>query len=696
LSLLIAAIVLGLSRAQAPDDDELNALQEKAMKAAALKVAPSVVQIETTGGTELISTGGPKGAMIRKGVGPTTGLIVGADGHIITSSFNFANKPTAIRVRVPGKGLFPARIVASDQTRMLTLIKIDADNLPVPTPTPKKSIQVGQWTVALGRALDVAIDSNLPSMSLGIVSALDRIWGKAIQTDAKVSPVNYGGPIVDVHGRVQGILVPASPRGQDETAGFEWYDSGIGFAIPLEDVLAVLPRLKEGKDLKRGLLGITLQSPDIYGAIPVVGSVAPDSAAAKAGIQAGDTILEIDGHKVVRQAQILHLLGGKYEGDQVAVKIKRGDKEMDLGKLTLSGAVTAFNPGFLGVLPMRDDPELGVEVRYVYPKSPADAAGLKAGDRIMKVGAAKGALRPFSGRDELMALLATAPAGTAVQIEVNRKGGKTETLTLPALTSFPEDVPEKLPQPATLKKALEPRKTVAGKPIPKGGDKKEDKKEADKKDGDKKKAETGLLKRTNAARDREYWAYVPENYDPNIAHALVIWLHPAGEGGKDADKVSRIWRNFCEDNHIILVAPKAENDTGWVPSDIDFLLEATREVMGQYTIDHKRVVAHGFGVGGQMAFYTGFNARDLVRGVATTGAMLNTTVKDPVPNQRLEFFIVAGGKDPLAKDIADAKPRLTERKFPVVLRTIENMGHQYLDEDTLLELVRWIDSLDRQ
>ena len=56
-----------------------------------------------------------------------------------------------------------------------------------------------------------------------------------------------------------GVLVPASPRAEGETAGFEWYDSGIGFAVPLEDVFAALPRLKQGKDLKRGLLGITLQ-----------------------------------------------------------------------------------------------------------------------------------------------------------------------------------------------------------------------------------------------------------------------------------------------------------------------------------------------------------------------------------------------------------------------------------------------------
>ena len=81
-----------------------------------------------------------------------------------------------------------------------------------------------------------------------------------------MSPTNYGGPLIDLDGRVQGVLVPASPRAEGETAGFEWYDSGIGFAIPLEDINAVLPRLKQGKDLKKGLLGVTMKGADQFGA----------------------------------------------------------------------------------------------------------------------------------------------------------------------------------------------------------------------------------------------------------------------------------------------------------------------------------------------------------------------------------------------------------------------------------------------
>src|SRR5260370_42623760 len=83
--------------AQSPAIDDL---QEKAMKAALEKVAPSVVQIETTGGTDIIDTG-PRGQPIRKGVGPTTGLIVSPDGYIVSSAFNFASKPSFLLVAIP-------------------------------------------------------------------------------------------------------------------------------------------------------------------------------------------------------------------------------------------------------------------------------------------------------------------------------------------------------------------------------------------------------------------------------------------------------------------------------------------------------------------------------------------------------------------------------------------------------------------
>lgn len=686
-SMLLALAGIGLTVALVPlaAQEEVNDASEKAQKAAIAKVAPSVVQIETTGGTELIQAG-PKGQQIRKGVGPTTGVIVATDGYVISSAFNFANKPSAIFVTVPGhQERYVAKVVATDTSRMLTLLKIEASNLVVPAAVPKKEMQIGQWALALGRTLEQPHDRKLegpPSVSVGIISALNRIWGRAIQTDAKVSPVNYGGPLVDILGRVQGILVPASPREEGETAGVEWYDSGIGFAIPLEDVLAVLPRLKEGKDLRKGVLGVTMQGADQYEGRPTVATIQPNSAAQKAGIQTGDVIKAIDGKAIASQAQLLHQLGSKYEGEAITVTIERGGKEVQLEKVALGGLASSFPQPFLGILPVRDDPAAGEEVRFVYPQSPAEKAGIKAGDRITKIGVGK-ALQAFSGRDQLTGRLATLAPGTELSLELTRKdGGKTETVTA-KLDTLPDKVPAKLSGTASAKKALEPRQ----------GAKAEEKKDAKK--GEK--AETGYLKRRNAANDHDYFVYVPEDYDPNISYALVLWLHPVGKGrDKDFEDFAATWKDLCSTHHLIAVMPRAENENGWISSESDAVTQCVREVMGQYTIDRQRVVAHGMGIGGQMAFYLGFSARDLIRGVATTGAVLASPIKESVSNQRLQFFLVAGGKDPLAKDIKESADKLTAGKFSVVHREITDMGHQYLDAPTLEELARWLDSLDRQ
>src|SRR5216684_9110700 len=687
-SSLILVSTLFSTAPLAAQSSAIDDLQEKAMKAALEKVAPSVVQIETTGGTDIIDTG-PRGQPIRKGVGPTTGLIVSPDGYIISSAFNFANKPSLILVAVPNrKERLPAKVISTDHARFLTLLKVEANGLSVPTATPRKEIKVGQWSLALGRTWAAA--DRPPSVSVGIISAVDRIWGRAVQTDAKVSPVNYGGPLVDIAGRVQGVLVPASPRGEDETAGYEWYDSGIGFAIPLEDIFASLPRMKTTKDLRRGLLGIVPKDGDFYSTAPVIGSVLPQSAAAVAGIKPGDVITEVEGVRVNRQAQVMHLLGRKYEGDSVSVKVKRGQQELSFPNLKMTGLLTAFAHPYMGILPLRDDPELGVEIRYVFPQSPADMAGLKAGDRILTLGVDKETPKPFAGREGLLGLLNLHMPGDEVKMEVRRKGvkDKLDTVTL-KLAELPGIVPGELPEPASLKKALVPKKTVGPKP-PMQPKKDEAKKDEPKKDP--KNVETGFFERTNVARDHHYWIYVPEDYDPNIAYALLVWLHPAGKGTeKEIKKVANTWDQICQDRHMILVCPQAQNETGWLRNEAGFILEVIQDLMSTYTIDRQRVVAHGWGSGGQQAFYLGFQARDVIHGVATTGAVLSGPVPDSAPNQRLSFFVVAGGKDPIAQAIAETKTKLTDKKLTVVYREIPDMGSQYLDADTLAELARWID-----
>ncbi len=261
----------------APAAEDLQAREERALLAAVEHVAPSVVSIETVGGLQRLGT-------VMLGTGPTTGLVISADGYIISSAFGFVQKPTSILVGFADGTRAPARLVATDRSCMLALLKADVDErLPVPELSPEKDWRVGQWAVAVGRTFD----GREPNMSVGIVSALGRVWGKAVQTDAKISPSNYGGPLVDIRGRVMGVLVPLSPDKTGEMAGVEWYDSGIGFAVPLERIYKVLPRLREGHDLSPGLLGVSLKAEDLYADPPAITSARPNSPAFQAGLARG-------------------------------------------------------------------------------------------------------------------------------------------------------------------------------------------------------------------------------------------------------------------------------------------------------------------------------------------------------------------------------------------------------------------------
>jgi serine protease Do len=312
----LLSILLCLAPLAAPAADSLLKLEEQAFKDAAATVAPSVVQIQTFGGLDRVGE-------TLTGVGPTSGVVVSPDGYIATSAFAFASKPAAAVVRLPDGSQHDAKIVATDYSRMLTLLKIDAAGLPVPETTPVADAKVGEWTVAVGKAFDPVV----PNISPGVLSAKDRIWSKAIQTDAKTSPFNYGGPLLDVRGRTLGVIVPLSMTSDEVMAGADWYDSGIGFAVPFDQVLASFERLKAGEDLHRGTLGVVTKEPGKMFATPVVAKVRDGSPAAEAGLKPDDVIVAIDGRPVVRHADVLRALGPKYAGDQTEIKVKRGDEE---------------------------------------------------------------------------------------------------------------------------------------------------------------------------------------------------------------------------------------------------------------------------------------------------------------------------------------------------------------------------------
>lgn len=182
---------------------------QSVIRSALAKVKPAIVQIETIGGRD--SVGGT-----RVTNQPKTGLVVGRDGWVITASFNLAHEPTTIFVRAANEQRLPATVVSKDHSRKLTLLKIEPSrSLAEPELVGRNQLAVGQAAIAIGRSLDW----QNPNVSVGIVSALRRIWDRAIQTDAGVSPHNFGGPLIDLNGRVMGVLVPMSPQGDEVSDG---------------------------------------------------------------------------------------------------------------------------------------------------------------------------------------------------------------------------------------------------------------------------------------------------------------------------------------------------------------------------------------------------------------------------------------------------------------------------------------------
>jgi serine protease Do len=219
------------------------------------------------------------------------------------------------------------------------VLKVDAAELPTSEPAPRDSLRVGQWTLAVGKAIDPAT----PNASPGVLSALDRIWGKAIQTDSKVSPYNYGGPLIDLQGRVIGVLVPLSMTNDSVMAGAEWYDSGIGFAIPMDQVSASVERLKAGEDLFRGSLGVTPKNAANLFAHPILENV-PQAEEGKSEFRSGDQITKVEDVAVKTISDVMRQLGPRYAGEEIRVTVSRDGTETELTVILKKPEKTSILP----------------------------------------------------------------------------------------------------------------------------------------------------------------------------------------------------------------------------------------------------------------------------------------------------------------------------------------------------------------
>jgi serine protease Do len=346
LAILAMALASGPLRGDSAESNSIRASASevlrgymaapRAVRAAVQKARPHIVTIETVGGIE-IGAGGRQarkqiGGLARPGEGPTTGVIISSEGHIVSSTYNFIRKPRIITVTLADGARYVAELLGRDKTRKIVLLKIDADaELPAARFVDPDGLRVGQWAVSVG----FGYGPEEPAVSAGIISATNRVAGRAVQTDANLSPANYGGPLIDIQGQIIGICTPLNPkaRAQGAGAGSEWYDSGIGFAVTGHDLGPLLQRLKQGRTLEAGLIGVA-PDPRPRDDGVLVRAVAPNSPAAKAGLKPGDLVEKVNGEPVTSLSDIKVALNRDFAGDTITVTWRREDQPRN-AELTL-------------------------------------------------------------------------------------------------------------------------------------------------------------------------------------------------------------------------------------------------------------------------------------------------------------------------------------------------------------------------
>ncbi len=448
----------------------------------AARLQPAVVNISTTqrvtlnrGGNPFAGTpfgelfGGEGGApqnggrpVTREGQSLGSGFIISADGYVVTNNHVVSGDPgsnaevSAITVIMPDRTEYKAKLVGRDPTSDLAVLKIEANNLPFVKFGDSTRTRVGDWVVAIGNPFGLG-----GTVTAGIVSALHRVTGQGgandrfIQTDASINRGNSGGPMFDMNGNVIGInTLIFSPTGTNV---------GIGFAIPAEEAFPIIQTLKGGAKVKRGYLGVGIQSLDEGIAdslgLPknngeLISRVEPGEAAAKAGIKQGDIIVKVNGKAVTPDTTLSFLVANMPIGSRVPIEFIREGKRQSttvvLGERPsdeqLASIIAPENDNFkanddasnasaareslgMSVQPLTAQiaQELGVRtplkglvVGGVDPSSDAAAKGLQRGDIILSVN-----YKPAATAADIAAATAAAKAAgrSNVLLYVQRRGG---------------------------------------------------------------------------------------------------------------------------------------------------------------------------------------------------------------------------------------------------------------------------------
>jgi S1-C subfamily serine protease len=268
-----------------------------------------------------------------------SGFVIDDEGHIITNQ-HVVDGANQFRVRFGEDGEpIEAELLGDDPAVDLALLKVDPGDIELEPLAlgASEDLRPGDPAIAIGSPF--GLEGTVTS---GIVSALGRtiqapngfsISG-AIQTDAAINPGNSGGPLLDEEGRVIGV------NSQIRTGGGN-ANTGVGFAVPVDEIKRSLPALERGEDPERAFLGVSSGAAPEGGA--AVGGVVEESPAQRAGLRQGDVIVEIADRPVRDPDDVSALVNSRRPGDEVRVIVERGGERRTL-TVTLGEQPEQANP----------------------------------------------------------------------------------------------------------------------------------------------------------------------------------------------------------------------------------------------------------------------------------------------------------------------------------------------------------------
>jgi S1-C subfamily serine protease len=637
----------------AQSQDDLRSLRAKAIRQAADVVAPSMVRVEKFGVAEA-------GGEVADDA-PTVAIAVDRERHFVASSLVRRQDPASIVLVASDGRRSAAKIIASDDRRQLVLLEATEDLGIVPIELAEVASEVGETVIAVGR---IAGDGSI-AISSGILSAKDRLWGIALQTDARVSSVFYGGPLVNLKGELLGVLVPAVPddMGEDVTA---WYDSGVAFAIPAAAIKERLPGWVKGESNKAGLVGIVAKSNDPYVESTEIATVLPRSPAARADLQPGDSVYSIDGQLVRSHREIKQILGPKDAGQSVVMELVRKGTKL-LKQITLADTIPPLEPQWIGItasdLAKADQPEAkdeskkeadtkpaGVLVTGVFEESPA-AKDLQVGDVITKVNDSD-----VSDVASLRRRIFTTDPEQALTISFERTGANGEKSVSQATISSAEvnvAIPKQLPESLKYIGDAETKWTVTDLTLPDLSN------------------QSVLVATEN----------VGEQVDAPTLGLLIVLADP---GESDLKKVANGWLDQAKKSGVMVCVMAPAKDDRWQPDELDAGSRIVSSLAKRYPINPLMcaITGAGKGAGGSMAM-----AMAISRSGTFSGLAVHPEVKPPAIRLR--------ENDPSAplQLLLRGETAPDEPSWAAVL---EKTGYSVLrGDENAATLLNWVRSLPR-